>query len=134
MTNISPFRMEKEKYKVLLVEDDSNFGQVLKNYLELNDFIVELSRDGILGLAAFRREKFDICLLDVMMPNMDGPETLAGLREFPTLATTPVVFMTAKVQPQEVQAYLDLGAVGVIAKPFDPMLLVDQLREIWERQ
>ena len=77
--------MEKEKNKVLLVEDDTNFGQVLKNYLELNDFVVELCRDGILGLAAYRKERFDICLLDVMMPNMDGPTTLAELRK---LATT----------------------------------------------
>ncbi|MFX5914891.1 response regulator, partial [Acinetobacter baumannii] len=63
---------EKRQYKVLLCEDDTNLGMVLKNYLELNEFDVTLERDGRLGLAAFQREKFDICLLDVMMPNMDG--------------------------------------------------------------
>ena len=64
--------MEGRKYKILLCEDDTNLGMVLKNYLELNDYDVILERDGRLGLAAFQREKFDICLLDVMMPNMDG--------------------------------------------------------------
>lgn len=64
--------MEPSKPKILLCEDDNNLGMVLKNYLELNDYEVTLERDGRLGLAAFQREKFDICLLDVMMPNMDG--------------------------------------------------------------
>ena len=64
--------MEGKKHKILLCEDDTNLGSVLKNYLELNDYDVTLERDGRLGLAAFQREKFDICLLDVMMPNMDG--------------------------------------------------------------
>ena len=64
--------MEDKKSKILLCEDDTNLGMVLKNYLELNDYQVVLERDGRLGLAAFQREKFDICLLDVMMPNMDG--------------------------------------------------------------
>jgi DNA-binding response OmpR family regulator len=63
---------EAKKYKILLCEDDTNLGMVLKNYLELTDYDVTLERDGRLGLAAFQREKFDICLLDVMMPNMDG--------------------------------------------------------------
>ena len=60
------------KSRILLCEDDTNLGLVLKNFLELNDFDVILERDGRLGLAAFQREKFDICLLDVMMPKMDG--------------------------------------------------------------
>ena len=64
--------MEAKKPQLLLCEDDPNLGNVLKNYLELNDYDVTLERDGRLGLAAFQREKFDLCLLDVMMPNMDG--------------------------------------------------------------
>ena len=63
---------DKKTSKILLCEDDSNLGLVLKNYLELNDYEVTLERDGRLGLAAFQREKFDLCLLDVMMPKMDG--------------------------------------------------------------
>ena len=64
--------MEGKKPKILLCEDDTNLGMVLKNYLELNDFDVTLERDGRLGLAAFQREHVDLCLLDVMMPHMDG--------------------------------------------------------------
>ncbi len=73
--------MEERKPKILLAEDDTNLGMVLKNYLELNDYEVELCRDGILALAAFRREKFDICLLDIMMPNMDGFKLAEEIRD-----------------------------------------------------
>ena len=72
-------------------------------------------------------------LIDVMMPGMDGPTTLAQLRRLEATATIPAVFLTAKVQPCEVAEYLDLGAVDVIAKPFDPMTLADQVRAIWEK-
>lgn len=68
-----------------------------------------------------------------MMPGMDGPTTLARLRAQPATAATPVVFMTAKVQPQEVQRYRELGAIDVISKPFDPMTLSDSIRAIWNR-
>lgn len=73
--------MEAIKPKILLCEDDTNLGMVLKNYLELNDYDVTLERDGRLGLAAFQREKFDICLLDVMMPNMDGFKAAEEIRD-----------------------------------------------------
>jgi len=73
--------MDGKKAKILLCEDDANLGMVLKNYLELNEYDVTLERDGRLGLAAFQREKFDICLLDVMMPNMDGFETASLIRK-----------------------------------------------------
>jgi CheY-like chemotaxis protein len=72
-------------------------------------------------------------LLDVMMPGMDGPSTLAALRMHPPLATVPVAFMTAKVQPAEIAHFKSLGARDVIAKPFDPMALAAQVRAIWER-
>jgi two-component system OmpR family response regulator len=67
------------------------------------------------------------------MPNLDGPGTLALLRAAPHTAATPVVFMTAKVQPREVTQYRALGAADVIAKPFDPMTLAETVRAIWER-
>jgi CheY-like chemotaxis protein len=66
-----------------------------------------------------------------MMPGMDGPATLAELRKLPNTAHTPVLFMTAKVQAAEVAHYKSLGALGVIAKPFDPMLLAQQVRQFW---
>ena len=75
----------------------------------------------------------DIILLDMMMPGMDGVATLERLRRDPACAAVPVVFMTARVQPDEVAAYLALGAEGVIAKPYDPMSLAGQVNELWER-
>src|SRR4051812_49782828 len=86
--------MEGRKYKVLLCEDDTNLGMVLKNYLELNDYDVILERDGRLGLAAFQREKFDICLLDVMMPNMDGFTLAEEIRDVDP--DIPLFFLSAE--------------------------------------
>lgn len=127
--------MHTELQRILYVEDDPDIQAITVMVLEtIQGFTLEACSSGSEALQKGPAFNPDLILLDVMMPNMDGPETLKGLREFSTLATTPVVFMTAKVQPQEVQAYLELGAVGVIAKPFDPMTLADQLREIWERQ
>ena len=67
------------------------------------------------------------------MPGMDGPTTLKALRELSDIASIPAIFMTAKVQPHEVQEYRDLGAIDVIAKPFDPMTLSENLRSIWAK-
>jgi CheY-like chemotaxis protein len=73
----------------------------------------------------------DLILLDVMMPGMDGPKTLARLRQIPETATTPVVFLTAVVQPQIIAELRALGALDVLTKPFEPMSLPDKLRRIW---
>jgi CheY-like chemotaxis protein len=75
-------------------------------------------------------EKPDLILLDVMMPELDGPSTLRALRDSPRGRDVPVIFMTAKAQPREVESYLALGARGVVVKPFDPMNLPDQVRAI----
>lgn len=123
--------MEKEKFKVLLVEDDTNFGQVLKNYLELNDFIVELARDGILGLAAFRREKFDICLLDVMMPNMDGFTLAEEIRNVDP--EIPLFFLSAKSMKDDILNGYKLGADDYITKPFDSEILLQKIKAILKR-
>lgn len=123
--------MEKEKYKVLLVEDDTNFGQVLKNYLELNDFVVELSRDGILGLAAFRREKFDICLLDVMMPNMDGFTLAEEIRNVDP--DVPLFFLSAKSLKDDILNGYKLGADDYITKPFDSEVLLHKIKAVLKR-
>ncbi|MDO9141845.1 MAG: response regulator, partial [Methylobacter sp.] len=76
----------------------------------------------------------DLILLDVMMPGMDGPATLQKLRANPPTASIPVIFLTAKVQPNEVAQYQALGALNVIAKPFDPMTLAAQVQKIWDQQ
>ncbi len=86
--------MDGKKSKILLCEDDTNLGMVLKNYLELNDFDVILERDGRLGLAAFQREKFDLCLLDIMMPHMDGFTVAEEIRDVDP--DIPLFFLSAK--------------------------------------
>ena len=88
--------MEGRKYRVLLCEDDTNLGMVLKNYLELNDYEVVLERDGRLGFAAFQREKFDICLLDVMMPHVDGFTLANDIRDIDP--DVPLFFLSAKTE------------------------------------
>ncbi len=123
--------MDKEKDKVLLVEDDTNFGQVLKNYLELNDFVVELARDGILGLAAFRREKFDICLLDVMMPNMDGFTLAEEIRNVDP--DIPLFFLSAKSMKEDILNGYKLGADDYITKPFDSEILLQKIKAVLKR-
>lgn len=127
--------MTQELTRILYIEDDPDIQAIAIMVLEtISGFTLETCNCG--GDALEKAVVFnpDLVLLDVMMPGMDGPETLKGLRNFPELANTPVVFMTAKVQPQEVEGYLNLGAVGVIAKPFDPMTLAQQLRDIWAKQ
>jgi DNA-binding response OmpR family regulator len=86
--------------KILLCEDDKNLGLVLKNYLELNDYEVTLERDGRLGLAAFQIEKFDICLLDVMMPHVDGFTLAKEIREIDQ--DIPMFFLTAKTMKDDI--------------------------------
>lgn len=124
--------MTQELTRILYVEDDPDIQAIAMMVLEtIHGFVLEACSSGSEALEKAVPFQPDLILLDVMMPGMDGPETLKQLRAFPALADTPVVFMTAKVQPQEVQGYLDLGALGVIAKPFDPMTLAEQLRAIW---
>ncbi len=127
--------MVRELTRILYVEDDPDIQAIAIMVLEtINGFTLKSCSCGSEALEKAVQFKPDLVLLDVMMPGMDGPETLKGLRAFPELAATPVVFMTAKVQPQEVEGYLKLGAIGVIAKPFDPMTLAQELRDIWSRQ
>lgn len=97
-------------------------------------FTVIACESGAEALRCAPEARADLLLLDVMMPGMDGPGLLTLLREMPATAKTPVIFMTAKVQASEVALYKGLGALEVIAKPFDPMALSDQLRRIWASQ
>ncbi len=76
----------------------------------------------------------DLLLLDVMMPEMDGPTTLEKLRSIPALAHTPAIFMTAKVQQHEVDQYLAMGVLGVISKPFNPVTLAAEVRALWDKR
>ncbi|MDB5192701.1 MAG: two-component system response regulator [Segetibacter sp.] len=123
--------MEGKKYKILLCEDDPNLGMVLKNYLELNDYDVILERDGRLGLAAFQREKFDICLLDVMMPNMDGFTLAEEIRDVDP--DIPLFFLSAKTMKEDIIAGYKLGADDYITKPFDSEVLLLKIKAILKR-
>lgn len=119
--------------RILYVEDEPDIQAVARLALEnLGGFKVEVCSSGREALAKAGNFKPDLVLLDVMMPGMDGPTTLGELRKIPGCISTPVVFMTAKVQPQEVAQYLSLGAINIIPKPFNPMTLADTVRGIWE--
>ena len=118
--------------RILMVDDDSDIRTVAEISLTaVGGFTVEVCGSGPEALERAPAFGPDLILLDVMMPGMDGPTTLRRLREIPALAQTPVIFMTAKVQPQEVVQLKACGAMDVLAKPFDPMALPDSLRRIW---
>jgi len=123
-----------ELQRILYVEDEPDIQQVAELALEMvGGFTLKTCSEGSEALneaVGFAPELF---LLDVMMPGMDGPSTLQALRQLPGLAKVPVIFMTAKVQPSEVADLLSLGALEVIAKPFDPMELANQIRAIWQQ-
>jgi len=120
--------------KIMVVDDEVDIGEVVDFALvEVGGFDVLNCGRGREALAQAPDFQPDMILLDVMMPEMDGPETLAGFRHLPATAATPVVFITAKVQPNEVEHYRSLGVADVIAKPFDPMALPSMLDEIWGR-
>ncbi len=118
--------------RILFVEDDPDIQAVARIALELvGGFTVVTCSSGREALQQAPLAQPDLILLDVMMPGMDGPTTLKELRGIGPTAATPVIFMTAKVQPQERAYYESLGAVGVIAKPFDPMGLSTTIQQIW---
>lgn len=121
-----------ELRKILYVEDETDIQAVARLSLEaFGGFDVRICSSGkeALGLAPDYRP--DLIILDVMMPGMDGPTTFQALRQTEATAKTPIIFMTAKVQAHEVQAYKDLGALGVISKPFDPMTLSTEVKAMW---
>ena len=121
--------------KIMYVEDEPDIQAVARLALEaVGGFTVRICGTGPEALAAASEFTPDLILLDVMMPGMDGPSTLRSLRALPAVSGIPVVFLTAKVQPAELAHLRSLGALDVIAKPFDPMKLSDQVREIWARQ
>ncbi len=120
--------------KILLVEDEPDIQAVAKLALEIvGKFTVEICNSGNEAIVKAPSFAPQMILLDVMMPGMDGPSTLQALRNLPQTASIPVVFMTAKVQPYEVAHYKKLGAVDVIAKPFDPMTLSSTINKIWNQ-
>lgn len=125
--------MKSEPERILLVEDDTDIQVVGQLALEaVGGFTVEVCSSGQEALDRVGAFAPDLILLDVMMPGMDGQTTLAHLRQDTATANIPVIFMTAKVQPAEIKSYQALGAMNVIAKPFDPMTLSETIRALWQ--
>lgn len=113
------------------VEDDMDIREIAKMALELlGDFAMVQYDCGEAALSAAPDATPDLFLLDVMMPGMTGPETLVKLREFEHLAGVPAIFMTARVQPNEIEEFKKTGALGVIEKPFDPVTLGQQIEDM----
>ncbi|MBT4041845.1 MAG: response regulator [Rhodospirillales bacterium] len=119
--------------KILHVEDEQDIQEIVKLALEtIGGFSVETCSSGHEALEKVSLFQPDLFLLDVMMPGMDGPETLSALREEAGFADTPVIFMTAKVMEDEVIRFKEIGALDVISKPFDPMSLGEKIKAIWD--
>ena len=126
--------MNRDKLReILYVDDEPDIREIVQMALGLMPALsVSTADSGIRALQSMQESKPDLVLLDVMMPNMDGPTTLQQMRSQPELQAIPVIFMTAKAMPQEVARFRALGAAAVIAKPFDPMLLAEHVMAIWE--
>ncbi|MHB8288778.1 MAG: response regulator [Acidimicrobiales bacterium] len=117
--------------RVLLIDDEELIREVVEVSLAMvGGWEVLTASSGEEGLGKAVAERPDAVLLDVMMPGLDGPGTLARLQADPATAVIPVVFLTAKVRQSEQQHWVDLGAAGVLVKPFDPMLLASQVAEV----
>jgi two-component system OmpR family response regulator len=117
--------------KILHVDDEPDIREVAAMALGIDPEIeVRSASSGTEALKTLESDwKPDVVLLDVMMPELDGPGTLERLRQLPSHETTPVIFMTARAQAQEQSRFLALGAIAVIIKPFDPMTLAGQVRD-----
>ena len=122
----------ENKQEILLVEDDPNFGAVLRDYLELHDFNVILAKDGVEGLQAYRNNDPEICILDVMMPHKDGFTLGAEIRELDS--EMPLIFLTAKSLKEDVLKGYQVGADDYLTKPFDSEVLLYKLKAILNRR
>lgn len=125
---------EQVLQRILYVEDEPDIQAVVRLALEnIGGYTLEVCSSGQEAISRGEAFNPDMLLLDVMMPGLDGPTTLQELRKKPSLANKPAVFMTAKVQPQEVAHYKEIGAVDVIVKPFDPTTLSDDVNKIFQK-
>ena len=116
--------------RVLYIDDEPDIREIAELALSLDpEFQVRTCASGSEGIVQIAERLPDVILLDVMMPGMDGPETLAKIRHISGAATIPVIFITARAQQSEIQNFAMLDAAGVIAKPFDPLTLADRVRE-----
>jgi len=117
--------------KVLLAEDDRDFGNILSQYISISGFDVTLARDGKEAWEKFGKEKYDICVLDVMMPEMDGFTLGEKIKE--ARQEIPVIFLTAKSLKEDIVRGLKIGADDYITKPSDPEVLILRINNILKR-
>jgi two-component system, OmpR family, response regulator len=120
--------------RILLVEDDPDIQTVTSMALgSFGGYTVRVCGSASEAIVAAAEFLPDLILLDVMMPGMDGLDTMRALREVPATASTPVIFLTARVQPADVARYKELDSLAVIRKPFEPTALVETIHELWTR-
>ena len=117
--------------KILLVEDDQNFGDVLKSYLEMHDYDVTLASDGIMGFESYRTGSFDLCIFDVMMPRKDGFTLAREVREKDK--EMPIIFLTAKNLKEDILEGFKIGADDYLSKPFNSEELLLRIQAILRR-
>ena len=121
-----------ENARILLVEDDPNFGKVLKDYLMLNDYDVTHAKDGLEGLIMFKNHEFDLCIFDVMMPRKDGFSLAKDVRS--SNSEIPIIFLTAKTMKEDVLRGYQAGADDYLNKPFDSEVLLYKIKVILQRK
>lgn len=124
--------METENKKILLVEDDPNFGTVLKDYLAMNDYNVTHAKNGMEGFEKFKKDDYDLCILDVMMPYKDGFTLAKEIRE--KNEEVPIIFLTAKAMKEDVLKGYKVGADDYLNKPFDSEVLLMKIKAIIQRK
>ncbi len=121
-----------ESKKLLLVEDDQNFGNILKEYLSINGYRVTLAKNGIEGFEKFKKDSYDLCILDVMMPYKDGFTLAKEIRE--KNDSVPLMFLTAKTLKEDVLRGFKIGADDYVSKPFDSEVLLAKIKSILSRR
>ncbi len=124
--------METENKKILLVEDDPNFGTILKDYLAMNDYNVTHAKNGMEGFEKFKKDDYDLCVLDVMMPYKDGFTLAKEIRE--KNKDVPIIFLTAKALKEDVLKGYKVGADDYLNKPFDSEVLLMKIKAIIQRK
>ena len=121
-----------ENKKILIVEDDPNFGSILRDYLSLNSYKISLAKNGIEGFEKFKKDNFDLCILDVMMPYKDGFTLAKEIRE--KSSQVPIIFLTAKTLKEDVLKGFKVGGDDYLSKPFDSDVLLAKIKAILNRQ
>ena len=120
------------KKKILLVEDDNNFGSILRDYLTLHSYEITLAKNGIEGLEKFKKYNYDLCILDVMMPFKDGFSLASDIRSINE--EVPLIFLTAKSLKEDVIKGFKIGADDYLIKPFDSEILLFKIKSIFKRK